>query len=70
MTGTVHSCTTLHRGFPGFAVPFTVAWLDLPTGERALARAAIGCDDSVRPGDQVEVDHDPNADVLTFVRLS
>jgi uncharacterized OB-fold protein len=65
-TGTVYSCTTIHRGFPGFDTPFTVAWVDLPSGERALATAKDRLDELLRPGDVVVVEHDDDRDVLTF----
>jgi uncharacterized OB-fold protein len=65
-TGTVYACTTIHRGFPGFETPFTVAWVDLPSGERALATAKHRLDESLRPGDSVAIEHDADRDVLMF----
>ncbi|GAA1544652.1 OB-fold domain-containing protein [Actinomadura kijaniata] len=54
--GTVHTFTVVHRSFlPGFATPYTVAWIDLPEGARVFGDVT-GCPpERVRIGMPVEV---------------
>ncbi|TGD89117.1 hypothetical protein BayCH28_07050 [Mycolicibacterium sp. CH28] len=60
--GTVYSWTTVHRGMPGVAVPYTLAYADFDDGLRLFARV----DSVVAVGDAVRVTADGTADVFHF----
>ena len=61
--GTVYTWTTVQRGMPGVAVPYTLAYADFEDGLRLFARV----NGSVAVGDSVTITTDGSPDVFRFV---